>query len=187
MIENSMVPSRYFFTKGVGRHEDELVAFEFALRDARIQQFNLIPVTSIKPPKCKEISIDEGLKGLADGQVILCVFCKEESCRLGDLVGASVAVAVPGDPERYGYFAEYNAKNVDTKTLDILVQKRAMIMLATKLGLKINLDFNQDLDVLKKNAMQENIISRIYSHTITAKVERDGEWTCVISTVVLLS
>ena len=38
------VPTKIFFTKGVGRHREQLTSFELALRDAGIQKFNLVQV-----------------------------------------------------------------------------------------------------------------------------------------------
>ena len=47
------VPTKIFFTKGVGRHREQLTSFELALRDAGIQKYNLVQVSSIFPPKCR--------------------------------------------------------------------------------------------------------------------------------------
>ena len=49
-------PTRMFLTKGVGVHRHALTAFEFALRDADIEQQNLVYVSSILPPRCKVIT-----------------------------------------------------------------------------------------------------------------------------------
>jgi hypothetical protein len=38
------VPRKFFLTKGVGYHKEELASFELALRDAKIGQFNLVNV-----------------------------------------------------------------------------------------------------------------------------------------------
>ena len=57
-----MAPKRIFFTKGVGRHRQKLASFEAALRDAGIEKFNLVYVSSIFPPSCKIITKEEGLK-----------------------------------------------------------------------------------------------------------------------------
>ena len=38
------VPTKIFFTKGVGRHREQLTSFELALRDAGIQKYNLVQV-----------------------------------------------------------------------------------------------------------------------------------------------
>jgi len=48
-------PTRMFLTKGVGVHRYALTSFEFALRDADIEQQNLVYVSSIFPPRCQVI------------------------------------------------------------------------------------------------------------------------------------
>jgi len=44
---------------------EQLTSFELALRDAGIQKFNLVQVSSIFPPKCRIVKKEEGLKLLA--------------------------------------------------------------------------------------------------------------------------
>ncbi|GAI98022.1 unnamed protein product, partial [marine sediment metagenome] len=58
------VPKKMFFTKGVGNHKEELHSFELALRNAGIEKFNLVKVSSIFPPGCKVISKAQGFKEL---------------------------------------------------------------------------------------------------------------------------
>jgi DNA polymerase III delta prime subunit len=53
-----LLPRKVFFTKGVGRHTDPLVSFELALRDAGIEKFNLVTVSSIYPPYCEIVDAD---------------------------------------------------------------------------------------------------------------------------------
>ena len=53
------VPSKVFFTKGVGVHKEKLVSFEMALRDAHVSPFNLVTVSSIMPPQAKIVSREE--------------------------------------------------------------------------------------------------------------------------------
>ena len=62
-----------FLTKGVGRHSEKLTSFELALRDARMAEFNLVRVSSIFPPGCKVIPMQEGLKHLKPGQIVYAV------------------------------------------------------------------------------------------------------------------
>jgi len=64
------VPKKIFFTKGVGSHKEELQSFELALRDAGIEKFNLVQVSSIFPPGCKVISRERGLKELVPGSIV---------------------------------------------------------------------------------------------------------------------
>jgi pyruvoyl-dependent arginine decarboxylase len=55
-------PTRMFLTKGVGVHRHALTAFEFALRDADIEQQNLAYVSSILPPCCEVIAREVGIE-----------------------------------------------------------------------------------------------------------------------------
>ena len=60
-------PTRMFLTKGVGVHRHALTAFEFALRDADIEQQNLVYVSSILPPRCAVIAREVGIEFLKPG------------------------------------------------------------------------------------------------------------------------
>jgi arginine decarboxylase len=60
-------PTRMFLTKGVGVHRHALTAFEFALRDADIEQQNLVYVSSILPPRCEVIAREVGIELLKRG------------------------------------------------------------------------------------------------------------------------
>ncbi len=55
-MSKTLVPSKLFFTNGVGVHREKLQSFELALRDAGIATLNLVSVSSIYPPGCKIIS-----------------------------------------------------------------------------------------------------------------------------------
>src|SRR4030042_3652532 len=71
-----IVPKRMCFTKGGGRHKYELQSFEMALRDAGIEKFNLVSVSSIMPPGCKIVSKEDGLKDLYPGQIAFVVMSR---------------------------------------------------------------------------------------------------------------
>ncbi|HEY8089861.1 MAG TPA: pyruvoyl-dependent arginine decarboxylase, partial [Polyangiaceae bacterium] len=60
LMHEMFVPKAIFFTNGVGVHKDRLSSFELALRDAGIEKANLVTVSSIFPPHCKEMSRKEG-------------------------------------------------------------------------------------------------------------------------------
>ena len=49
------IPKSFFLTRGMGTHKERLTAFELALRDADIEQQNLVTVSSILSPGCGEI------------------------------------------------------------------------------------------------------------------------------------
>ncbi len=102
-----LVPKKVFFTCGSGCHEDELVSFELALRDAGIERFNLVPVSSIYPPGCETVSREDGLKELFPGQIVFCVMARHSSNKAGEEIFASVGAAIPSD-DVHGYLTEYH-------------------------------------------------------------------------------
>ena len=91
------VPTRMFFTKGVGRHKEYLQSFELALRDARIEKCNLVTVSSIFPPGCKRITADEGIRDLQPGQITFAVMARNQTNEPNRLIAASFGVATPAD------------------------------------------------------------------------------------------
>lgn len=106
--DGRLLPRKVFFTSGVGRHADALVSFELALRDAGIEKFNLVTVSSIFPPGCEIVSKEEGLKELYPGQIVFCVMSRMTSCEAGKKIFASVGVAIPENPNLNGYLTEYH-------------------------------------------------------------------------------
>ena len=62
-----MTPKQLFLTKGMGIHKEKLTSFEMALRDAGIEKYNLVKVSSIFPPGCEIISKEKGLKQASGG------------------------------------------------------------------------------------------------------------------------
>ncbi len=96
----ALIPREVFFVSGVGRHEDELVSFELALRDAGIERFNLVPVSSIVPPNCRVVSKEEGLKKLSPGEIVFCVMARCSSNAEGKEIFASVGAAFPETKKR---------------------------------------------------------------------------------------
>lgn len=106
--DGRLVPRKVFFTSGVGRHSDALVSFELALRDAGIEKFNLVTVSSIFPPGCEIVAKEEGLKELFPGQIVFCVMSKMTSCETGKKIFASIGVAIPENPSLNGYLTEYH-------------------------------------------------------------------------------
>ncbi len=102
-----MIPKKLFFTSGIGVHEDPLISFELALRDAKIEKFNLVPVSSIIPPQCKIVERQAGLQELSPGQIVFCVMARMTSNKMGKRIFASVGAALPKNPKHHGYITEY--------------------------------------------------------------------------------
>ena len=91
------VPKAMFFTKGKGVHKDHLTSFELALRDAKISDLNIVSVSSIKPPKCKIIGLQEGRNYLVPGQVVFVIIARQSTNEPNRLIAASVGLANPAD------------------------------------------------------------------------------------------
>ena len=89
------VPTKIFFTKGVGRHKDYLQSFELALRDAKIEKCNLVTVSSIYPAGCKRVPPEDGLSMLQAGQITFAVMARNATNEPNRLIAASLGVATP--------------------------------------------------------------------------------------------
>ena len=73
------IPKSFFLTRGIGTHREQLTAFELALRDADIEQQNLVTVSSILPPGCVEMERDAGVATLRPGEITFAVMARSEA------------------------------------------------------------------------------------------------------------
>ena len=175
-------PARVFLTKGIGVHRHALTAFELALRDADIEQQNLVYVSSILPPRCELIPRELGVAALKPGDITFCVMARVETNEPGRHIHASVGLARPADPETYGYISEHHGFGQMAEQSGDHAEDLAASMLASTLGL--------DLDP----AVAWNERKRIYEHshliidslsvTSSAECDADGRWTCVVAAAV---
>jgi arginine decarboxylase len=177
-----VVPRSAFVTKGVGKHKEKLTSFEMALRDARIAEFNLVKVSSIFPAKCKLISASTGLKLLKPGQVVYVVMSENSTDEPNRLVAASVGMAIPKDPSRYGYLSEHHSFGQNDTLAGEYAEDLAAYMLATIL----NAPFDPD-----KSYDEQKDIWKISGHTVktrnvtqSAVGDKHGLWTTVVAAVV---
>ncbi len=131
---SALVPSKVFLTRGQGQHKEKLVSFEKALREAGIAPFNLVRVSSIYPPHCRFISKNTGLGLLKPGQILFVVLSENATDEPRRLISASIGMAVPDDPSRYGYLAEHSGFGKSEKETGLHTEYLAAEMLATKLG-----------------------------------------------------
>src|SRR3972149_2385249 len=138
------VPTKMFFTKGVGVAKDKLSSFELALRNAGIEKYNLVYVSSILPPQCKIISREEGLKYLSPGQIVYVVMARSETNEPNRLVSSAIGVAVPKDGNHYGYLSEHHTHGETAKKSGEYAEDLAATMLASTLGIEFDSDQNWD-------------------------------------------
>lgn len=178
------VPAKMFFTKGVGRHKDYLQSFELALRDAKIEKCNLVTVSSIYPPMCKRIPTDEGLKLLQPGQITFAVMARNATNEPNRLIAASIGVAQPADPSQYGYLSEHHPFGETDEKAGDYSEDLAATMLATTLG--VEFDPNTAWDEREKLYKMSGKIVRTYNVTQSAEGHKDGIWTTVVASAILL-
>ena len=178
------VPTKIFFTKGVGKHKDYLQSFELALRDAKIEKCNLVNVSSIFPPGCKKISIEEGVKHLQPGMITFCVMARNATNEPNRLIAASIGVATPADNTQYGYLSEHHTFGETDERAGEYSEDLAASMLATTLG--IEFDPNTAWDEREKIYKMSGKIVKTFNVTQSAEGDKHGRWTTVVSAAILL-
>ncbi len=179
-----MVPKKIFFTKGVGRHKEKLASFELALRDAGIEKYNLVYVSSIFPPGCKTISKEDGLKYLSPGEIVHCVMARADTDEHNRLVAVSIGVAIPSEESQYGYLSEHHIHGQTDEIAGDYAEDLAATMLATTLGIEFDPETAWDEREREYKASGKIIRTR----NITQSAEgKGGLWTTVISAAVLIN
>lgn len=179
----NLVPSRIFFTKGVGSHRDELRSFELALKDAGIERLNLVHVSSIFPPNCKIIPKDEGIKLIAPGSIAFCVMARIATNEMRRLAAASIGCALPADKNRYGYLSEHHAYGQSDEVAGDFAEDMAASMLASTLG--VEFDENANWDEKEQVFKISGEIVRTFNVTQSAVISAKG-WTTVLASAVLI-
>jgi arginine decarboxylase len=181
---SAMIAKMIFFTKGKGQHKDYLPSFELALRDASISDLNLVSVSSIMPPECKIVTREEGRKHLMPGQIAFTVMAKSSTNEPNRLIAASIGLARPVDHSQYGYLSEHHSTGETAQKAGDYAEDMAMEMLATIIGLPDEPTLTWD-----QREEQWKLSGKIYktqNFTQSAEGHKDGLWTTVISTAVMI-
>jgi len=178
------VPNGVFLASGVGVHRHRLTAFEFALRDADIEQQNLVSVSSILPANCELIDRKVGVGMLSPGEITFCVMARAETNESGRHIAAGIGFARPRDPAHYGYISEHHCFGMTEAETADYVEDLAATMLASTLGMELNPDVAWD----ERKRVYEMSDLIVHSQSITAATEgvRGGDWTCVVAAAVFL-
>ncbi len=161
----NLVPKKVFFTSGVGRHTEYLESFEVALRNAGIEKYNLVTVSSILPPQCLIVSKEEGLKELSPGQIVFCVMSRNSADEPSRLITSSVGCAIPKDISTHGYISEHHAFGQTKAAAGKYAEQLARSMYHTW---------------TKEEPMKTVHIAR------SADVEDELRWTTVVSAAVFV-
>jgi arginine decarboxylase len=178
-----MVPTKVFFTKGVGRHREKLQSFELALRHADISHYNLVRVSSIFPPRCTIVSKPDGVSSLRCGEIVHCVMADNACDEAGRLVVSSIGLAVPNDRSRYGYLSEHHAHGMTMKACGDYAEDLAASMLATTLGLSD--EDHLSYDEKKKQWRMMRMIVKTTNVTQSA-IGKNNLWTTCIAAAVFV-
>ncbi len=160
-----LLAKKIFFTTGVGTHRESLESFEMALRNAGIEKFNLVAVSSILPPNCEIIEKDQGLRELLPGEIVFCVMSRNTSNEPSRAVSASLGCAVPRNGNEFGYISEHHAFGETTERAGAYAEGLASSMYETWTDSKPKETFNI---------------------STSATVGEEGLWTTVLSVAVMV-
>ena len=178
------IPNRVFLTQGVASHRERLTAFEYALREADIEQQNLVAVSSILPPHCELIPRSAGIVVLSPGEITFCVMARAETNEPGRCIMAGVGLARPKDSAHYGYISEHHGFGMSEVETSEYVEDLAATMLASTLGIEFNPD--AAWDERKRVYEMSNLIVDTHSIAAAAHGAPRGDWTCVVAAAVFL-
>jgi arginine decarboxylase len=176
------IPKCAFLTRGVGTHRHALTAFEYALRDADIEQQNLVSVSSILPPRCALITRAAGVATLSPGEITFCVMARSETNEAGRRIAAGIGLARPKDPAHYGYISEHHAFGMTDPDMRDYVEDLAATMLASTLGVEFNPD--AAWDERKRVYELSDLIVDSLSITACAEGASNHDWTCAVAAAV---
>jgi len=179
-----LIPKKMFLTKGVGHHKEKLASFEEALRVAGIAPFNLVKTSSIIPPHCELISKEEGIKLLKPGQIVFLVMSENATNEAYRKISASIGLAIPKDPNLYGYLSEHHSFGQDEREAGEYAEDLAAHMLATTLG--VEFDFEKSWD--EKRQMYRISDKLVTTKNITQIADgKKGLWTTVLAAAVFIT
>lgn len=170
------MPDKMFLTKGKGAHEDKLVSFDQALRDAGISAFNLVKVSSIFPPHCRIISREEGLSQLQPGQIVFVVLSEISTTDNQESIAASIGVALPLSVEKHGYLYEFKGTGLTEIEAGEKAAKLAAVMLTKAIK-------EQKNDIIDDDVITSSIQTK--SITQLASGTKD-KWTTALAAAVFV-
>ncbi len=136
------VLNKFFSVKGNGVHKDKEIAFQRALRDAGVEELNLVRLENIitLTKGAKRISKDEGMRSLIPGQVVYAAIginFTDESMRL---ISASIGWAIPRDSDQHGYMIHRVAEGLTEEKAGDCAEDYAAQMCAGAQGIEFDPD-----------------------------------------------
>lgn len=182
-MHRQKAPRYFFLTNGVGKHKENLSSFELALRDAKINRYNLVTVSSIVPPGCKRLPRDQGVEMLNPGEIVFLVLARNSTNEPHRLMASSIGVAIPSKKSDYGFLAEHHSYGQTDEDAGEYAEDLAATMLATTMGIPFNVSaaWDEREQVFKASGR----IFRTTNVTQSAIGEK-GLWTSVVAGAVFI-
>jgi len=119
-----LIPKSYFIVQGVGESDlSKINAFDNALNDAGIANYNWVCVSSILPFSAEE---DKSKSLPKEGSILFCVMSRIDGVR-GNQISAAIAVARVIDEKKYkrfGLVVESTSKEAKGKNLELLLTNK---------------------------------------------------------------
>ena len=100
------------------------------------------------------------------------------------LIGAAVGCAVPARPKKYGYLSEHHCFGETEGKAGDYAEDLAASMLASTLGIKFNLD--DAWDTRRQAFRLSGKIVYTSNVTQTARANKDGLWTSVVTAAIFV-
>jgi len=100
------------------------------------------------------------------------------------LVSASIGLALPADPNQYGYLSEHHPLGETEKKTGEYAEDLAATMLATTLG--VEFDSNTAWDEREQLYKASGKIIKTVNFTQSAQGNKDGLWTSVVALGVFI-
>ena len=97
-------PKSFFISSGLGYSEHQLVAFDNALCNAGLANYNLLKVSSILPAGAKKAN----KVAVRKGSPLLTAYAHIESNSPGEHIATAVGVAIPCSSDDVGVIMEYS-------------------------------------------------------------------------------
>mgnify|MGYP003819311621 FL=1 len=123
-----ITPHTYVLVSSRGSSETSLNAFDTALRNAGIADFNFVTVSSILPRSCRKGDIDE-VKAVTPGSFMYCVMSRVSSNVVGETISTALACATTKETvgvvtESSGRCPSAQSERIAVKMSDEMVSKR---------------------------------------------------------------
>lgn len=100
-------PTKFFLVSGSSEGFSLLNAFDGALLASGVGDTNLVKMSSILPPGCKEIKPPP--VPMPQGALVPVAYASRSSSNPGETISAAVAIGIPRDEKSAGLIMEYSA------------------------------------------------------------------------------